>query len=192
MSRILTAEPLYIPRYPSALYVFLKQSNIEEYIFSPFGPGWKVNIKQWENFFANINNGIVCHLGFGKVHFKRIYDAWQNPYCLWHQKIAQNVSHAFAPFLWPLQEGIYSFRKGHTTRHVSRIALPSLTFITIKIFWQPCYKIGISRNGSINEHILQSLICIWSAVDSCQNTNWASTFFGSLFQNCIRRIVFSR
>ena len=39
MRRMLTADPRYIPRYPSARYVFLKQSSIDEYIFSPLGPG---------------------------------------------------------------------------------------------------------------------------------------------------------
>ena len=38
INKIFTADPLYIPLKPSARYVFLKQSSIDEYIRSPFGP----------------------------------------------------------------------------------------------------------------------------------------------------------
>ena len=41
MSNIFTADPLYIPLKPSARYVFLKQSSIDEYIRSPLGPTYK-------------------------------------------------------------------------------------------------------------------------------------------------------
>lgn len=37
MRSILTADPRYIPKYPSALYVFLKQSTMELYILDPSG-----------------------------------------------------------------------------------------------------------------------------------------------------------
>ena len=77
-----TAEPRYIPENPSARYVFLKQSNIEAYIRSPFGPIYKKkalseNIKQDA---AQVNFWVVPHsnnTNFLPVDFVILF--WQDP-----------------------------------------------------------------------------------------------------------------